>query len=80
MKKFTQEQLEAAFKKVRNKEHWKNPVDAIIDATEDTELINEAVIHFTATTAEFAHIRCGPNKGKIHVKADGYRLGPAGDY
>lgn len=71
---FTQEQLEEAFKKVQNKEHWKNKIDSFC-LSEDMPVVNEAIRHFTATEAEFT----AQGNGWMRVKALGYRLGPAGD-
>ena len=73
--KYTEEQLEQAFMKVQNKEHWKNPIKAIIPESEQ-EITREAISHFTATEAIFFYER----HGFLQVEAKGYRLGPAGDY
>lgn len=77
---YTQEQLEEAFKKVQPKTHWKDPIKAFIEKTEDQMLIQEAIIHFTATVPQFTKINKGSNKGKILVTAEGYYMGPAGDH
>lgn len=74
---FTQEQLEAAFKKVQNADHWKNPIDAVID-TADIDVTRAAIQHFTGTQAEFK--LCIGQHGKWRVEAEGYRAGPAGDH
>ncbi len=49
---YTREQLEAAFNKVKNPNHWKNPIDAYCHRDE-VELVREAVIFFTATVPSF---------------------------
>lgn len=73
--KFTQEQLEAGFKLVQPETHWKDRINAVIEA-KDEALVYESVIHFTATVPSFS-----PVKGnKLRVKADGYRMGPCGDH
>jgi len=72
----TREELKAAFEKVQNKEHWKNPIDAFIDPKE-YGIIDDAISYFTGTRINYAVVeRGGPNDGKIHIKADGYYLGP----
>ncbi len=77
--KYTQEQLVAAFDKVADKKHWKNPVDAVIDASENLHLIREAVIHFTATVPTFDILKVTEEGTKVAVRAIGYYAGPAGD-
>ena len=42
---FTKSQLDAAFAKVQNKAHWKNPIDAVVPNTELLLTIN-AINHF----------------------------------
>jgi hypothetical protein len=73
--KYTQAQLEEAFKKVQNKEHWKNPINAHIP-TSELEITRAAILHFTATDM----IVGKTNNGLTRVWAKGYRLGPAGDH
>ncbi|KKN70748.1 hypothetical protein LCGC14_0427430 [marine sediment metagenome] len=72
--KFTQTELEKAFAKVKPHKHWKDPIYAIIDAA-DMDVVDAAIIHFTATKADFRMIKTG----KLTVRADGYAAGPAGD-
>jgi len=79
MSQYTQEQFVAAFEKVQDKKHWKNPVNAVIDATENLHLIREAIIHFTATVPTFDILKVTEAGTKILVRADGYYAGPAGD-
>jgi hypothetical protein len=69
----TQAQLEAAFKKVQPKTHWKDRIDALIDPA-DRDMVHEAVIHFTGTVPTFIE---APN-GKLRVRAIGYLMGPCG--
>ncbi len=68
--KYTQEQLHAAFTSVQNKKGWKYPVNAVVEADVDQELLTEAIIHFTGSVPEFIPL---PN-GKIRVKAVGYYI------
>jgi len=72
-KTYSGEQLSIAFDSVKNKDHWKNPIDAIINVT-DMDIVSEAIIYFTATEAEFGK----PKDGKVRVRAIGYYMGPAG--
>lgn len=70
------ETLLPVFEKVQNKEHWKNPIDAHIEA-KDYGITDDAISYFTGTRINYAVVETGgPNKGKIHIKADGYYLGP----
>lgn len=64
---YSQEELEAAFNKVKNTEHWKNPVDAVIDAA-DMRVVSFAIPWFTSTQAIFETL----GDGKLRVTADGY--------
>jgi len=65
---YTQEQLEVAFRVVQNPEHWKNPVRAIIPATQ-LEVTKAAIIHFTGSTAVVTPC---PNGTQVQVEAAGY--------
>ncbi len=74
----TREYLKGLFEKVQNKEHWKNPIDAFIDP-KDFEDTDTAIAYFTGTRINYAVIELdsqSPNRGKVHIKADGYYLGP----
>lgn len=67
--KYTQEQLEAAFNKVKPDSHWKNPISKVIPMPTEEELdcIREAVIHFTGS------IITTQNRGDhMHIYAPGY--------
>lgn len=70
---YTREQLEAAFNKVKNPNHWKNPIDAYCHRDE-VELVREAIIFFTATVPSFWSV--GQTSVR-HVTAPWYYLGPA---
>jgi hypothetical protein len=72
------EELKAAFEKVQNKEHWKNPIDAFIDPKE-YGITDDAIAYFTGTQAFFNSnnltlAQC--EAGMVRVTADGYYLGP----
>jgi len=73
---YSQEQLDAAFKTVQAKAHWKDPIRSKCKASE-VSLITQAIIHFTGTVPTFGQ----PNKdGIVTVRAAGYRNGPCGDH
>lgn len=70
-----QDELQAAFNLVAEPDDWRKPINAMIE-DKDVEIVREAVEYFTATT-----IRTSPWMGKVghtHVRATGYRNGPAG--
>jgi len=62
--------LDKAFKKVQDKEHWKNPISAVIKR-EDMAILRVAIPFYTGTPAFFYHYA-----GLTIVKADGYYQGP----
>jgi len=70
---FTVEQLQEAFRSVQDKEHWKNPIDAVVDR-DQTAVLDKAIPFMTGTPAEFEDVEGQP--GKVRVTADGYFLGP----
>jgi len=66
---YTDEQLDAAFKRVANSKNWKNRINRIVVADDaERDLIARAVIHYTGSVADF--IEVGPNK--YRVIANGY--------
>jgi hypothetical protein len=78
------------FDLVKNKEHWKNPINSYC-TTDEVKLVAEAIHFFTATEAHFDYIgivlqkQADATRFKIgdhimKVRADGYRKGPAGDH
>lgn len=69
---FTIEQLSEAFDAVKNEEHWKNPVDAIVPA-EMRGVLERAIPWYTGTEANFEET---DEPGQIHVTAPGYYAGP----
>jgi hypothetical protein len=65
---FTRDELDAAFKKVQNKAHWKDAIDAVI-AREDRDVTEAAVIFFAGCRPEFTeHYRAG----FLNCRAVGY--------
>ena len=67
-----------AFEKVQNKEHWKNPIDAVIHKSE-MEITSDAIHFFTGTQAFFNSnnltlAQC--EAGMVRVTAIGYYAGP----
>jgi hypothetical protein len=82
MPSYTQEELEVAFNKVKSLTHWKDPINKIIDV-KDKDVVERAIIHFTATIPTFHKLRNVNKVNKdlwLRVTADGYRMGPAGDH
>lgn len=62
-------QLNDAFDQVKNKGHWKFPIDAIIDMTAvDEDLYNDAIVHYTGGVATFTYI----GEGLTRITALGY--------
>lgn len=73
----SQAELEAAFAKIRNAEHWKDEINVRVPFDE-YELAREACIHFTATDL---NINSTDEDAKVYVcYAVGYWMGPAGDH
>ena len=62
--------MDAAFKEIQNKEHWKMPIDHILDSCDDAKqkLITNAVIFYAGCVPNFKRL---PN-GKVRVTAVGY--------
>ena len=48
-RQYSQEDLHSAFDRVKNKEHWKLPIQCTVDykGEDDLKLVTEAVIYFT---------------------------------
>jgi len=70
-----QDELQAAFSMVAEPDDWRKPIDAVIK-DEDLGVVREAVEYFTATTVSASP--CMGTVGHTHVRATGYRNGPAG--
>ena len=69
---FTVEQLSEASDAVKNEEHWKNPVDAIV-AAKMRGVLEKAIPWYTGTEATFED---ADEPGQIRVTAPGYYGGP----
>lgn len=73
---FTEEELGKAFDRVKEPD-WRDPVWALIDV-DDIPLVGAAIRYFTATEPQFQEVDPEEGDGQWIVKADGYRMGPAG--
>lgn len=71
---YRQEELAAAFDRVRDPRDWKAPIQAEIPE-EDRLVVEQAVHWFTATVPMFTALP-GPS-GRLEVRARGYRLASA---
>ena len=60
--------LEDAFELVKNEDHWKGPIDAIIDV-DDTEIVRQAIGFFAYGCAKF-YATADPQR--VRVVAPGY--------
>ena len=70
---YTHDQLSEAFDVVKDHEHWKNPIDAVVSA-DKRDVLTHAIPYFTGTAADFDDEGLDP--GKLRVFADGYFAGP----
>lgn len=72
---YTHEELGIAFKRVENTQHWKGPIDALIDEPDDREVakILFAIEFFTATEGRATRTP----SGFVLITAPGYWNGPA---
>lgn len=70
------DQLAAAFDRVRNARDWKAPIQAVIKADE-RPIVEKAVLWFTDTVPVF--VQASGEADRLLVRAEGYRLGPAGE-
>ena len=71
---FSDDEIKAAFDLVKNADHWKNPIDAVIDRSSQ-DVVAVAIAWYTATPAEFEDT---DEPDKVRVTAVGYFDGPAG--
>ncbi len=76
---YDEAEIRAAFERVENPNHWKDPVDCIVRDTDQDErdLIAFAISFFTSTEASWSRVG---QTSVWRVRADGYRAGPAGDH
>lgn len=67
--------LRFAFERMEDKTDWRNPIDCkLFICADEVNTYREAVIHFTGTVPTIEAL----GGGQYHVKAAGYRAGPAG--
>lgn len=68
---FTTAQMSAAFDRVKDKLHWKRPVNCLvaIKDSEDERLISEAVIFYTGSVPTFTRMK---GESLVRVRAAGY--------
>ena len=64
---FSEAEMNAAFSAVQNKENWKYPIEAEIEASE-MAVTAEAIIFYTGGAATFSTLA----GGKLLVRAPGY--------
>lgn len=69
---YSQEQLADAFDIVKNAEHWKNPIDAVVPR-DMTDVLGRAIPWFTGTEASFSDTA---KPDEVRVTAMGYWAGP----
>jgi hypothetical protein len=65
--KFSQEEMQAALKKVCDRDDWKRPIDAIIPVA-DSQLVEEAIAFFGCGEMSFY----SGWDGEIRITAPGY--------
>lgn len=73
---YDEAEIRAAFERVENPNHWKDPVDCIVRDTDQAErdLIAFAINFFTATEASWSRVG---QTSVWRVRAAGYYAGPA---
>lgn len=69
---FTTEELAKAFEDVKDKEHWKNPIDAVVPLGQK-DVLEKAIPWYTGTEPTFYDI---DKEGYLRVTAPGYFAGP----
>lgn len=70
---YTHEQLDEAFRQVQDADHWKNPIDAVVDRSM-WDVLAVAIPYFTGTDADHDDVDGQPDR--IRVFAPGYFAGP----
>ena len=78
--KYSEPELNAAFKRVQNPYDWREPIDCIVYAKDQSELdvIVEAIMFYTATKATIRQVGIPAYSRTYRITAVGYRAGPAG--
>lgn len=71
--------LSAAFDRVKNPDHWKNPIDAYItiDTPEELATVLEAIEFYTATSGTARKLHRVGDADVYRITAPGYYAGPA---
>jgi hypothetical protein len=72
---YTRAELSALFDRVADADHWKNPIDAVVDVAGDRELVGifQAVEFFTGSKPTAQAVRGGTLPGcRYRIKAAGY--------
>ncbi len=64
---FSVYEMDVAFTRVQDKDHWKNPVNAVVEADE-VEVTRAAVAFYTGSEAHFE----AREDGRVNVWAEGY--------
>lgn len=73
----THRQMKDAFDLVCNPDNWKLPIDTYIENPGEhmLEVIKDAVMYFTGTTAYFRRVPETSGKDTFRVRAEGYYVG-----
>ena len=73
--KYSHNELENAFFKIRPKRDWRNPIKATIDS-KDIDITREAIRYFTATEMDVQDFL--DTEDRVEITSIGYRNGSAG--
>jgi len=74
-RRVTRGTLSKAFRRVEDRAHWKNPVNAVVDVANDYDraLLHEAIVFFTGSLPTFTVVPGGTLPGcRYRVTAAGY--------
>lgn len=69
---YTDEQMQEAFDLVKDADHWKNPIDRIVDR-KHVDVLDVAITWYTGMPAFFEDV---DDPAKVRVTCDGYFAGP----
>jgi len=74
--RFSEMEMNAAFKRVQNPDDWRAPIDSMIrvNCFAEVDLICDAIEFYTATTPQVFQL----TNNTVRITAAGYRAGPAG--
>lgn len=73
---FTEQEMNDMFEDICDPTDWKAKIDVRVPC-EDTMLACAAIEFYTATVA---HVDYNVMNDLVSIRADGYRMGPAGDH